>query len=189
MRRRGTPNPLLLLCLSVLASCDGQFRFDDPLTGNDANVGPPDAAPPLPDAAPDLGLEPDLPGDRPPTQDADCYVGLCGWRQEACTATGCELDCEERATCTGSCGTNCNARCESGSRCSLTGGDRSDLECRGADCSFVAGPASEIRCRDGGRCALRCLGPCTLDCEDAVCQVQCPTDTALRTVSGTFSCS
>jgi hypothetical protein len=53
----------------------------------------------------------------------------------------------------------------------------------------VAGASSEIRCRDGGRCAVRCLGSCTLDCEDATCQIQCSSDPALRSVSGTATCS
>jgi hypothetical protein len=190
-----------------LGGCDRQFRFDEVVSVIDAGL---DAAPTPEDAAatPDVLAEPDGPADvsspadlaadssadlapdRPVPGDADCFVGLCGWKPEDCGATGCELGCEGRtAACTGSCGTNCAARCQDSSRCSLAGGDRSDLECRGADCSFVAGASSEIRCRDGGRCAVRCLGSCTLDCEDATCQIQCSSDPALRAVSGTATCS
>jgi hypothetical protein len=157
--------PLFLPLL--FGGCDRQFRFDEVASVVDAGL----------DAA-------------PTPEDADCFVGLCGWKPEDCGATGCELGCEGRtAACTGSCGTNCAARCQDSSRCSLAGGDRSDLECRGSDCSFVAGASSEIRCRDGGRCAVRCLGSCTLDCEDATCQIQCSSDPALRSVSGTATCS
>jgi len=205
---RGGLGAVVLGCVAALASsCHGEFRFDERVAFEDAAVVVPasvDAAPadvpvyqplPPPDGAPDRA--PDLPPpdlapdhsppdtalpDRAPTPDADdCYVTLCGWGMEEG-----RLDCEER-TCSGSCGAQCAARCRERARCSLTTGERANLECRGATCSFVVGGGT-VHCRDGGSCTVRCLGACALQCEDATCRIQCAADGAPRTVSGNVSC-
>jgi hypothetical protein len=201
----GRRRAAVALCLAVLSlgGCHAAFRFDETGLAGDPPIylpPPPDTAsdlPPPPDAAAETvpanvpANVPDAPAERPaPPDGADCFVGLCGWEQESsCSATSCELECEDGDTCSGSCGNSCSARCREQARCSLTAGAAPDLECRErSTCAFVVGAGGQVRCREGASCTVRCLGACSLDCEDATCRLQCAADNAPRVVSGSVTC-
>jgi hypothetical protein len=175
--------------------------LDEPDASADSAGEPPDSglpvdAPfaaadlrPAADVAPRLDRAPDLVAQPNPVDSGEMPgAPLVGWNVNQCVNPGCNLECRDNPSCSGSCGATCLARCRNSTSCSLTTAANANLECRETSaCDFVISGGT-VRCREAAQCNVRCLGPCTVNCEDANCELQCAADAAPSTVTGTVGC-
>lgn len=90
-------------------------------------------------------------------------VGVLG----ACTPPFCNgnhCDCPSGDTCDFSGGCNagtqsCNFNCESGATCTGTCGPDCDVQCMGTSCTHQVGAGSRVQCTSGN-CFITCTGTC-----------------------------
>ncbi len=123
-----------------------------------------------------------------------CSAGAtCDFRPACGAGTfGCDLNCQQDATCTGTCGDSCNGECGSGARCTITAGNSANLSCLGgtctlsggaganvhctaaASCTATVGQSGRVSCDDGAVCHITCASSCMLSCTGATCDYTCP---------------
>jgi hypothetical protein len=180
-----------LLCGFVLAglllgtsACHSEIRFDDHSIDAGGTQPAPDVAA---DVVPPLDVTPAVDALIPPPA---CAELRCGYEGETCNAASCDLECPQRAQCSGQCGPHCIADCEEDSHCSLATGSDARIRCEpGARCLLTLGSASEGRCEAGSRCNIVCLSACALLCDKgATCAFACSESGALVPFAGHASC-
>jgi hypothetical protein len=159
-------------CFSLAFACHTEFRFDDHSV--DANGGRQDVMDAR-DTTPEA---------------AACQAARCGYEEESCSATSCELECPHNGNCTGLCGANCTGDCEEDSQCTLTTGSRARLQCEArARCLYTFGDDSEARCEVGSHCDVVCVGACSLTCDKgANCAFACSPNDPLAGFTGSAGC-
>jgi hypothetical protein len=181
----------------AVSSSDTASSPDTTSSSDARRDGAPADVPLAPDVAADVASSPDLAVDRaltpdrpPPDMAPPGCPGLCSpWSPQCQTGIGCDSDCDNGATCTGSCGINCGARCRGTSDCTVSAADNADLECReGSNCGFVLA-SGNVRCRESAECNVHCLGPCNLTCEGATCTLRCASDPAPHSANSGGRCN